>query len=57
MKNGFALIEMIIVFAIVSVLVLAVFASYDTKNKFMKYCDEIGGKTLFDGRQYQCLKH
>lgn len=50
------LIEWLIVSAI-ALLLVAIFVGASTNGKtFKATCDEAGGTTVNDGRQYQCIK-
>ena len=50
------LIEWLIVAAIAFILI-AVFVGFGkNKEKFQVVCDEAHGTTVYDGRQYQCVK-
>lgn len=48
-------IEKAIIAAIVVVLVLLAIGMESNRNEFERACTEVGGKMLWDGRQYQCL--
>jgi hypothetical protein len=45
-----------IVLSIVVLIVLAAVGFFHTKDEFRRVCDEARGTTVFDGRQYQCVK-
>ena len=50
------LIEGLIVAAIVVILLAVFVGAGSNREKFQAVCDEARGTTVWDGRQYQCLK-
>ncbi len=42
--------------AIVALMGLGIFASCSQHNTFKSTCDKAGGTTVYDGRQWQCIK-
>ena len=50
------LIEWVIVAAIVLILGAVFIGSGENRKAFKATCDETGGTTVHDGRQYQCIK-
>ena len=55
MKNIY-LIEWLIIAGISSIIALAFISASVTTNDFKTVCDSASGTTVFDGRQYQCIK-
>ena len=51
-----SLIEWAIIAAIVLILAAVFFGHGKRHDEFKRVCDEAGGTTIFDGKQYQCLK-
>ena len=51
------IIEWLIVFAIVLILVAVRVGFRPSSADFKKACDEARGTTVYDGRQYQCIKN
>lgn len=49
-------IEKLICAAILLILLLVGVGWYKNSGEFKKVCDEARGTTVWDGRQYQCLK-
>jgi hypothetical protein len=49
-------IEWLIVGAIGLILFAVFIGAGNNRGKFEKACDEARGTTVFDGRQYQCIK-
>ena len=55
-QDGFTLIEALIVAAIVAIIVILVIGTEKNRHNFERACEKTGGDTVWDGRQYQCLK-
>ena len=55
MKN-MTLIEWLIAGAAVAILVALFFSTSASRKNFKAVCDEARGTTVWDGRQYQCIK-
>ena len=55
-QDGFTLIEALIVAAIVAITIILVIGGNINRDRFERTCDKSGGETVWDGRQYQCLK-
>ena len=50
-------LELLIVITLVAIVAATLFLVFgDAPNEFEQTCTEAGGKTVFDGRQYQCIK-
>ncbi len=52
MKNS----EWAIVFVIVLILAAVFIGFFKNAEEFKKVCDQARGTTVWDGRQYQCIK-
>ena len=50
------LIEWLIIAAIVAILIAVVVGFAKNSGEFKRVCDEARGTTVWDGRQYQCIK-
>lgn len=55
-QDGFTLIEALIVAALLAALALVLIGGNVNRDRFERACDKSGGETVWDGRQYQCLK-
>ena len=51
------LIEWLIIFAVALILVALGVGFKLSSADFKKACDEARGTTVYDGRQYQCIKN
>lgn len=51
----FRLIELIIIVVTLAILAFVVIGNNRLYESFVKTCDDSGGITVFDSRQYQCI--
>jgi hypothetical protein len=49
-------IEKLLCAAIAVIMLLAGIGVYTNGDRFKKVCDDARGTTVWDGRQYQCIK-
>lgn len=54
--KGLVLIEWLIILAIAGILIALIVGTVSNRSTFKQVCDEAHGTTVFDGRQYQCIK-
>jgi len=54
--KGMTLIEWIILAAIIMIVVVVFIGAGKNKETFQAVCDQAKGTTVWDGRQYQCIK-
>jgi len=50
------ILDWIVIAAIVAIIFASFIGAVSTEKSFKEACNEIGGKTVWDGRQYQCMK-
>ncbi len=55
MKN-FGALDLIILLALLGLIGLTIVGSQINRSDFEKACSNAGGKTVWDGRQFQCVK-
>lgn len=56
MNERITITEALIIIAIVGILLTVVLGAGRNHGKFEDACTEAGGKTVWDGRQWQCIK-
>lgn len=56
MKSRISITEVILMIAIVGLLLAVVVGTGSKRGKFEAVCTEVGGKTVWNGREWQCIK-